>query len=55
MGRPWWFSGKESTCNAEDVSSIPGGGRAPGGGHGNLLEYSCLENPAVHEVTKSWT
>ena len=55
MGLPWWFSGKESTCNAGDVSSIPGAGRAPGGGHGNLLQYSCLENPTVHEVTKSWT
>ena len=28
-----------------DVSSIPGSGRFPGGGHGNLLRYSCLENP----------
>ena len=28
-----------------DVGSIPGSGRAPGGGHGNPLQYSCLENP----------
>src|SRR5574337_1270413 len=28
-----------------DVSSIPGLGRSPGGGNGNLLQYSCLENP----------
>ena len=28
-----------------DVGSIPGSGRCPGGGHGNLLQYSCLENP----------
>ena len=28
-----------------DVSSIPGSGRSPGGGHGNPLQYSCLENP----------
>ena len=28
-----------------DVGSIPGAGRSPGGGHGNLLQYSCLENP----------
>ena len=42
---------------------IPGSGRSPGGGHGNPLEYSCLENPMdrgawcgiVHTVTKSWT
>ena len=40
--------GKESTCNAEDtgdVGSVPGWGRFPGGGHGNSLQYSCLENP----------
>ena len=28
-----------------DGSSIPGSGRSPGGGHGNPLQYSCLENP----------
>ena len=28
-----------------DVSSIPGSGRSPGGGHGNPLRYACLENP----------
>ena len=28
-----------------DVGSIPGPGRSPGGGHGNPLQYSCLENP----------
>ena len=41
-----------------DTCSIPGLGRAPGGGHGNPLRYSCLENPmdrgawraAVHGV-----
>ena len=41
-------SGKESTCNAGDIrdmGSIPGLGRSPGGGHGNPLQYSCLENP----------
>ena len=36
---------KESACNAADLGSIPGLGRCPGGGHGNLLQYSCLENP----------
>ena len=35
----------ESACNAGNVSFIPGLGRSPGGGHGNLLQYSCLENP----------
>ena len=29
----------------EDASLIPGSGRSPGGGNGNPLEYSCLENP----------
>ena len=28
-----------------DAGSIPGSGRSPGGGHGNSLQYSCLENP----------
>ena len=40
-----------------------GSGRSPGGGHGNLLQYSCLENPmdrgawqaTVYRVAKSWT
>ena len=46
-----------------DVGLIPGLGRSPGGGHGNALQYSCLENPmdrgawraTVHRVAKSWT
>ena len=37
--------GKESACNEGGVGSIPGSGRAPGGGNGNLLLYSCLKNP----------
>ena len=45
MGLPPWLSGKESTCNAGDVGSIPGSGRSPEGGHGNPLQDSCLENP----------
>ena len=36
---------KEFTCSARDPGSIPGLGRSPGGGHGNLLQYSFLENP----------
>ena len=35
----------ESTCSAVDLGSIPQLGRSPGGGHGNQLQYSCLENP----------
>ena len=37
--------GKESASNAEDLGSIPGSGRSPGGGNVNPLQYSCLENP----------
>ena len=37
--------GNESTYNAGDASWIPGLERSPGEGHGNPLQYSCLENP----------
>ena len=37
--------GKESACQAGDLDSIPGSGRCPGGGNGNPLQHSCLENP----------
>ena len=37
--------GKESACNAGDPGSIPELGRSPKEGHGNPLQYSCLENP----------
>ena len=55
--------GKESSCNAEDMSSIPGSGRSPGERNVNSLQYPCLENSVgrgiwraiVHEVTKSQT
>ena len=54
---------KNLPVNAGDVGSIPGWGRSPGGGHGNPLQSSCLENPmdggawwaAVHGVAKSQT
>ena len=45
MGFPGDSDSKESTCNAGDLGSIPGLERSPGGGHGNPLQYSCLENP----------
>ena len=65
-GLAQWLSGKESACNVGDTgyaSSIPRSGRSPVGGHGNPLQYSCLENPmdrgdwwaTVHGVTKCWT
>ena len=37
--------GKESACNVGDLGLIHGLGRSPGEGHGNPLQYSCLENP----------
>ena len=58
--------GKECACNAGDTEAIgliPGSGRSSGGGHGNPLQFSCLENPVdrgawwatVHKVIKSQT
>ena len=44
MGFPGGSDGRESTCNAGDLGSIPGLGRSSGGGQGNPLRYSCLEN-----------
>ena len=46
---------KESACNEGDLSLIPGLGRSPGGGHGNPLQNSCLENrlgAEIHGVPK---
>ena len=44
-GLPGGSDGKESACNDRDLGSILVLGRCPGGGHGNPLQYSCLENP----------
>jgi len=44
MGFPSGSDGKESACNEGDPGVIPGLGRSPGRGHGNPLQYSCLEN-----------
>ena len=44
-GFPGASEGKESACNAGDLSSIPGSGRFPGEENGSPLQYSCLENP----------
>ena len=40
-----WLSGKESTCNAGDMSSVPGLGRSPEEGNDNPIQDSCLGNP----------
>ena len=77
QGSPQWFLpaaqqwpgfsggsvGKESTFSAGDAGLIPGLGRSPGGGRGNPLQDSCLENPmdrgawwaTVQRVVKSQT
>ena len=58
LGFPCGSAGKQSTCNAGDLGSIPGLGRSPGEGKGYPLKYSSLENSRdciVHWVTKSRT
>ena len=49
-GFPCGSDGKESASCVGDPGSIPGWGRSPGGGHGNPLLYSCLENPMDREA-----
>ena len=51
---PWWLSGKESACNAEDAGdagSIPGLGRSPGGRDGNHSSILAWEIPWTEEPT----
>ena len=56
MGFPGGSDGKESACDAGDLSSIPGSGRSLGEGNGKPLQYSCLENSMTdHEIAKSGT
>jgi len=59
MGFPVVLVAKNPPANAEDVRDM---GSIPGGGHGNPLQYSCLENPldrgawraTIHRVAESW-
>ena len=59
-GLPKWLSGKESTCQCRRCRFDPCIGKIPGGGNGDLLQYSYLDNPmdrgtwqvTVHKVTK---
>ena len=59
----WESAHLDSTGDAGDMGSIPASGRSPGGGSGNPLRYSCLENPmdrgawwpTVHGIRKSDT
>ena len=61
MRLPWWLGGKKSACNVQDLVLIPGLSGFPGGGHGNPLQYFCLENSmdrgawlaTVHELAAS--
>ena len=57
LGFPRGSAGKESACNARDLSSIPGLGRSPGKGKGSPVRYLGLETSMdiVHGVTKSRT
>ena len=62
-GFPGGSEGKESTCDAGDLSLIAGSGGSPGEGNGHPLQYSCLENSMdrgawraiVHRVAESDT
>ena len=61
--RWWWKNLPANAGDTRDSGLIPGSGRSPGGGHGNPLQYSCLENPVdrgawqatVHRVAESRT
>ena len=63
LGFLYGSGSKESAYSVGDLGLIPGSGRSPGGGHGNPLQYSCLQNPmdrgdwraTVHGFPKSWT
>ena len=44
LGLPWWLDDNKPTCCVAHLSSIPVLGSSPGGGHGNPLQCSCLEN-----------
>ena len=55
MGFPDGSDSKESTCSAGHVGSIPGLERSHGGGHGNPLQYSCLEIPMDRGALKGYS
>ena len=63
LGFPCGSVVKNLSANVGDMGLIPGSGRAPGGGNGNPLQYSCLGNPmdrgawqaTVHGIAKSRT
>ena len=55
----WGFPGssvvKNSPTNKADLGSVPGWGGSPGGGHGNPLQYPCLENPMAGKLQSHTT
>ena len=57
VGLLGWLSSKESICDAEDSGDatglIPGWGSSPGEGHGNPLQYSCLEHPMDRDAWRA--
>ena len=63
LGASLWLTDKEAACQCRRCGFDPGSGWSPGGGNGNPMQYSCLENPmdrgawqaTVHGVAKSWT
>ena len=58
LGLPGGATGKElpaKSGDVKDVISIPGSGRSSGGGHGNPLQYSCLQNPMDRGTGGLWS
>ena len=54
-GFPCSSAGKESACNAGDPGSVPGLGRSLAGGHGNPLQYSCLEKSHGQRILEGYS
>ena len=52
---PGGSGSKESACNVGVLGLITGVGRPAGGGHGNSLQYSCLENPHGQEILAGYS
>ena len=55
MGFPGGSHGKEYTCNVEHLGLIPGLGISSGRGHGNPIQYSCLENPHAQRSLEGYS
>ena len=55
MGFPGGLDSKESACSVGNLGSIAGFGRSPERGHGNPLQYSCLENPHGQRILMGYS